>query len=162
MGNEIERRIRELGDLTIDQLRTRYEALTGEGSRSSNRRHLIRRIAWRIQARQEGGLSERALCRAEELADVEGLRLSAPQARDVSARGAKSKRCVTRRKGKFSLGTVFVRRYKDRVIEVTVTDDGFRFDGEVFTSLSAIARAVTGSRWSGRVFFGLSSRKRKR
>ncbi len=90
------------------------------------------------------------------------MRLYAPKARDVSASGAKSKRRATGRKGKFSAGTVFVRRYKDRVIEVTVTDDGFRFDGEVFTSLSAIARSVTGSRWSGRVFFGLTSRKRKR
>ena len=162
MGTEIERRIRELKDLTIGQLRTRYEALTGEDSRSSNRRHLIRRIAWRIQAKQEGGLSQRALDRAEELADVEGLRLSAPKARDVAASGAKSKRRTTGRKGKFSAGTVFVRRYKDRVIEVTVIDDGFCFGGEMYTSLSAIARAVTGSRWSGRVFFGLTSRKRKR
>ncbi len=41
MGNEIERRIRELKELTVGQLRARYEALTGEGSRSSNRRHDI-------------------------------------------------------------------------------------------------------------------------
>ena len=162
MKSEIERRIRELEDLTIGQLRARYEALTGEGSRSSNRRHLTRRIAWRIQAKQEGGLSQRALDRAEELADVEGLRLSAPKARDVPASGAKSKRRATCRKGKFSAGTVFVRRYKDRVIEVTVTEDGFRWRGDTYTSLSAIARAVTGARWSGRVFFGLTSRKRKR
>ena len=70
MSREIERRIRELKDLTIGQLRARYEALTGEGPRSSNCRHLTRRIAWRIQAKQEGGLSERALQRAEELADA--------------------------------------------------------------------------------------------
>ncbi len=53
MGNEIERRIRELKDLTVGQLRTRYEALTGEGSRSSNRRYLIRRIARRARHRQK-------------------------------------------------------------------------------------------------------------
>ncbi len=99
MSNEIERRIRELKDLAVGQLRTRYEALTGEGSRSSNRRHLTRRIAWRLQAKQEGGISERALRRAEDLADVEGLRLSAPKARDVSESGVKSKRRATGRKG---------------------------------------------------------------
>ena len=161
MGNEIERQIRELKDLTVGQLHARYEALAGEGSRSSNRRHLIRRIAWRIQANQEGGLSERALQRSEELADLEGLRLSAPKASDVAG-NARSTTRAAGRKGRFSPGTVFVRRYKDRVIEVMVTEDGFFCDGETYTSLSAIARAVTGSRWSGRVFFGLTSRKRKR
>ena len=74
MGNEIERRIRELKDLTIGELRARYEALTGEGPRSSNRRHLTRRIAWRIQAKQEGGLSERALRRAENRSRQKGSR----------------------------------------------------------------------------------------
>ena len=54
-----------------------------------------------------------------------------------------------------------MRRYKDRVIEVTVTAHGFHWDGRDYTSLTAVARAVTGSRWSGRVFFGLSPRKRK-
>ena len=161
MGNEIERRIRELKDLTVGQLRARYEALTGEGSRSSNRRYLIRRIAWRIQAEQEGGLSERALRRAEELADVEGLRLSAPRTRGAAG-NVGSKTHATRRRGTFAAGTVFVRRYKDRVIEVTVAEDGFRCNGDVYTSLSAVARAVTGSRWSGRVFFGLTPRRRKR
>ncbi len=161
MNTEMERRIRELNDLTVGQLRARYEALTGDGSRSSNRRYLIRRIAWRIQAKEEGGLSDRALRRAEELADVEGLRLSAPRTHDVPTGGTKSKTPTTGRAGRLSPGTVLVRHYKDRVIEVTATDYGFRFDGETYASLSAIARAVTGSRWSGRVFFGLTSRKRK-
>ena len=118
MGNEIERRIRELKDLTIDELRTRYEALTGEGSRSSNRRHLTRRIAWRIQAKQEGGLSRRALQRAEDLADVEGLRLSASKARDVSAGSAKTKQQAGRDRviGATSDGTPRLCRWLARAI----------------------------------------------
>ena len=52
-------------------------------------------------------------------------------------------------------GTVLTRDYKDRRITVTVLDDGFEFEGERFRSLSAVARAVTGSHWNGFHFFGL-------
>jgi len=57
---------------------------------------------------------------------------------------------------------VLVRSYKGRTIEVTMTEDGVLHEGETYRSLSAVARAVTGSRWSGHVFFGLTQRKRRR
>jgi len=43
---------------------------------------------------------------------------------------------------------------------VEVLEDGFEWDGVVYRSLSAVAKAVTGSRWSGHLFFGLKKRKR--
>ena len=154
-------KIEELDSLTVGQLRQRYDALFGEPSRSSNRRHLLRRLAWRIQAEAEGGLSERARRRARELADDARLRLSAPKEGPGAPNEAPRRNGHGDRVRALSPGTVLVRRYKDRVIEVTVEEDGYLLQGESYRSLSAVARAVTGSRWSGNVFFGLRPRRRR-
>jgi hypothetical protein len=52
-------------------------------------------------------------------------------------------------------GTVLTRQYKGHKIVVTVLENGFEYEGEVYRSLSAVAKAVTGSHWSGNLFFGL-------
>ena len=57
-------------------------------------------------------------------------------------------------------GTVLTRPYKGRTITATVLDDGFEYEGEVYRSLSAVAKAVTGSHWSGNYFFGLKGRSK--
>ena len=157
MQDGTRRRIEALDRRAVGELRAEYERLFGEPSRSRNRRHLIRRLAWRIQAEAEGGLSDRARVRAEELADEHGLRLSAPSTTGEPAEPQKPSR-----RRRLAPGTVLVRSYKGRTIEVTVTEDGFLHEGETYRSLSAVARAVTGSRWSGNVFFGLTKRKRRR
>jgi len=60
--------IAELADMTIDQLVKKFEVVHQEKCRSRNRNFIVRRIAWRIQANEEGGLSERALLRAGPIA----------------------------------------------------------------------------------------------
>ena len=52
-------------------------------------------------------------------------------------------------------GTKLTREYKGRTIVVTVLNDGYEFEGERYKSLSAIAKAVTGTHWNGHLFFGL-------
>src|SRR3954471_19732322 len=71
--------IEGLRKLKTKALKARYRELFGEESRSSNHAHLFRRIAWRLQARAEGDLSERARKRILELADDGELRLRAPR-----------------------------------------------------------------------------------
>ena len=164
MTADIQRQIQELEGLTVGRLRQRYEDLFAEASRSSNRRHLIRRLAWRIQAQAEGGLSERARRRAEELVDEYALRLSPPRGSDAPAGEAPAIQAVGLRPRDRRLpapGTVLVRKYKGRVLEVTVVEGGFLYEGQQYRSLSAVARAITGSRWSGHVFFGLAPRKKR-
>jgi len=68
-----------LEQLTVGQLQERYIEVFGEPVRSRHKQYLIRRIAWRFQANAEGGLSERALRRAEELANVADVRVTPPQ-----------------------------------------------------------------------------------
>jgi len=60
-----------------------------------------------------------------------------------------------------SPGTVITRQYHGREIRVVVIEDGVEWDGRQFGSLSAVAKAVTGQKWNGRLFFGLTQRRRK-
>ncbi len=60
-----------------------------------------------------------------------------------------------------SPGTVITRTYRGRELRLLVLSDGFELDGVHYRSLSEAARAATGSRWNGRLFFGLTERKRR-
>lgn len=156
--------IRALKGMTTGELRDKYREVFSEESRSYNKQYLVRRIAWQLQARDEGGLSERALRRAEELADDSYLRTRAPK--KIPGSNDSSDRTTVR---PFSSshdrrlpmpGTVLTREYKGETITVTVIDGGFEFDGELYKSLTAVAKAVTGSHWNGYHFFGFK-RERK-
>ena len=57
-------------------------------------------------------------------------------------------------------GTRLVREWQDTVQTVTVTADGFEWHGRPYQSLSAVARAITGTRWNGWIFFGLKNQQR--
>ena len=59
-------------------------------------------------------------------------------------------------------GTRLIREYQGVEHCVTVRDDDFEYQGRPYKSLSAIARAITGTQWNGVVFFGLKSRARTR
>ncbi len=106
-----------------------------------------------MQANEEGGLSERARERAEELANDADLRLLAPAARTVTRpfRPSYDRRLPMP-------GAVITREYRGQTIAVTVLDQGFEFQGTVYRSLSAVAKAVTGSHWNGPLFWGLAGK----
>jgi hypothetical protein len=153
----IEQQVLLLPTLSTGQLRAKYAEVFGEASRTHNRPHLIRRIAWRLQAMAEGGLSERAQQRAAELASDAEMRLSAPAgAADGDAAGEAARRLRLRARELPPAGTVLTRVYRGRVIEVRVLEKGFEYNGGTYRSLSAVATAITGSHWSGFRFFGLN------
>ena len=58
-------------------------------------------------------------------------------------------------------GTILTRRYKGRTLQVEVLEHGFACDGKTYRSLSAVAKAVTGSHCSGHFFFGLTEKGSK-
>ena len=70
--------VARLEKMSVNQLAKRFEEVFGEQCRSRHKRYLIRRIAWRLQANAEGGLSERAKQRAEELANDAEIRVTRP------------------------------------------------------------------------------------
>src|SRR6202790_4729090 len=85
MENEVETAMRkeidELSTMPVGHLRQKYLEAFGQESRSNHKQFLFRRIAWRIQAIAEGGLSERARRRALEIANDADLRFQAPRTR---------------------------------------------------------------------------------
>src|ERR671912_706193 len=93
----IDQTIAALRRMTPAQLRDHYLEVFGEPSRSGNKDFLFKRIAWRIQSLTEGGLSERARRRAEELARDADIRTTLP--RSPAATSDAPARTVTRRAG---------------------------------------------------------------
>jgi Protein of unknown function (DUF2924) len=160
MDATIQQQIESLRKLKMKELKRRYLELFGEESRSSNHQHLFRRIAWRLQARAEGDLSQRARERASELAEDVDLRLRAPRHfwKQLAAAGASRPERDPRLP---AVGIVLTRSYQGRTITVTVLEDGFQCDGRTYRSLSAIAHHVTGTRWNGLLFFGLIQRQER-
>ena len=113
------------------------------------RQLLIKRLAYRIQELFYGGLSEAAKTRLQQVAQddpvarVDGRVSGTPQGQvDILP------------------GTRFVRIWKDRRYEVLAHENGFECEGRMFRSLSAVAREITGTRWNGKVFFGLKRDRR--
>jgi hypothetical protein len=156
-------RIRALQKMKVDELRREWERLHGEPARSSNKDYLVRRLAWEVQARADGGLSPDARVRLDELGQRAYDRATSRRQRahggDPPASPAKVTRIRDQRR--LAPGTVLTRKYHGHEIRVVALEDGqFEYDGQVYASLSAVARAVTGAKWNGPLFFGLTKRKR--
>jgi hypothetical protein len=160
--------IEALRRLTVGGLREKYREVFGEETRSNHKDFLFRRIAWRLQANAEGGLSERARRRALEIANDADLRIRAPKDAGGDGLGgggghgndANNRTAVgTVRGGRDARlpasGTLLTRDFKGHTYVVKVVADGFEYDGRTYRSLSAVAGEITGTRWNGFLFFGL-------
>ena len=156
--------IEDLRRLSMRALRAKYQELFGMEARSSNRQFLFRRIAWRLQARAEGDLTERARRRAAELADDADIRLRAPKDffSELSAESPPLEPQLAFRGDRPlpPVGTILTRQYRGQAIVVHVRGNGFEYQGRRYLSLSAIAREVTGTRWNGLAFFHVTERRR--
>jgi hypothetical protein len=147
--------------VTLAALREKYREVFQEETRSRHREHLFRRIAWRLQALAEGDLSARARGRAHEIARDADLRKIAPrdffQVNGESVRTTRGNRNRREQDSRLPLpGTLLSREWKGRTILVEVLAKGFRYESRPYSSLSAIAVAITGTRWNGLAFFGLT------
>ena len=153
--------VEQLRRASAADLRRKHREVFGEETTSRHREHLFRRIAWRFQARTEGDLSERARIRAREIAQDADLRVIAPRdfftAGGESIQTVPSQRNPARQDRRLPLrGTLLNRSWKGRNILVEVLRDGFRYKGRHYSSISAIAQEVTGTRWNDVAFFGLA------
>lgn len=153
--------VAELSRMSVPQLRERYESVFNEPARSNNKQHLLRRIAWRVQALAEGDLSERTKARAAELARDADLRVRPPKDPPVpvpapAAPTVRGTLLVPNDERLPAPGTLLRREYKGRQLLVKVLESGFEFEGEVYRTLSAIANKVTGGHWNGWAFFGVT------
>jgi hypothetical protein len=143
------REIDALRHQTVGQLRVKYLEVFCQESRSNNQEFLVRRIAWRMQANAEGGLSERARERAALVAEEADLRIRAPQSfLKGLAQGNRDPRLP-------AVGTFLNREFQGRNVSVEVLEKGFRYQEQVYRSLSAVARQVSGVQWNGFAFFSM-------
>jgi Protein of unknown function (DUF2924) len=149
--------------MTVAQLQQKHLEVFGDEARSKRKEALFKRIAWRLQTFAEGGLSERARRWAMELANDEDLRIRLPK--DASGDSALNQNghLATASVGIDARlpmpGTILSRDYKGRRISVEVRENGFAHDGKLHRSLSAVAQTVTGTKWNGFLFWGLTQSK---
>jgi Protein of unknown function (DUF2924) len=130
----IEAEIAHLRSLALDALRRHWRVIFGRTPPADLSKDLLgRMIAYRLQERAFGGLDR------ESLRFLDGL----------ARHGGSPRR-------RLKPGTVLVRDYQGQRHTVTVVSDGFDWQGATYPSLSAIARAITGTAWSGPRFFALA------
>lgn len=143
--------------MTVDELRRKYADVFGEKTNGRNKQWLIKRIAWRMQANVEGDLSERARRRAMELANDSDLRVTPPREPKIEEKSSVvTKGVQITSDTRLPLpGTILKREYKGRVVRAKVLMDGFEFEGERYSSLTGVAKAITGKHWNGFHFFNL-------
>ena len=157
------KQLADLKHLGVTTLRARYADVFGEETRAGNRAWLVKRIAWRLQAQAEGDLSQRARQRAAELANDPDLRLSPPRRATQAPENADDAVSFEHLHAALDQrlpppGTILTRSYKGQTIQVLVLQRGFEYEGRVFRSLSAVAKAVTGSHCNGYLFFNLTNK----
>ena len=150
--------IARLQKMSVAELREEWKRLyDGQEPRVSNRVWLWKRLAWRVQELEYGGLSD--LKRLEALMPTAELALRNPAGKQHPAPAAIE---PVRDKRIPPPGTVLLRRYKGQAITVDVLPNGFSWEGRQFRSLSAVAKEVTGSHLNGIRFFHLDRKETKK
>ncbi len=145
MTDSIPARIAALKIMPMPELKAQWRALFETEPPSFNRKHLENRIAYRIQELAYGGLKPETVRRLEALGEV------------YDSGNVTSRRI--RHDARPIAGTLLIREWRGVEKVVTVLQDGYEWEGRPYRSLSAIARAITGTKWNGLVFFGLKSQR---
>jgi hypothetical protein len=138
-------RLAALKTMATPDLKQQWRALFETEPPPYNRRFLESRLAYRIQELAYGGLKPATLERLEALG--EALDGGTPATRK------------TRTDHRPIAGTQLIRDWQGIEHRVTVRAEDFEYQGRPYTSLSAVARAITGTRWNGLVFFGLKNHR---
>ena len=139
-------RLAALKAMSVNELKTEWQALYDAPAPNNSRNFLEGRLAYRIQELTYGGPDKQTRRLLDLLADeVEGTLTRKAQIADPRNP---------------VVGTKLIREWDGVAHTVTVLREGFDWDGQRYKSLSAVARAITGTRWNGYRFFGLRERKR--
>ena len=147
MSDQVLARLAALKTTPTPKLKEQWRQLFEGEPPAFNRRYLESRLAYRIQELAYGGLKPETVRRLEKLGEeLDGGKVA------VRKRPAND-RPVS--------GTRLIREYQGVEHCVTVRDDDFEYQGRPYKSLSAIARAITGTQWNGLTFFGIKSTARK-
>ncbi len=130
-----------LRQMTVIELKAKWEAIFGTPAPNNSRSYLELRLGYRIQELTRGGLSRETRRTLDLLAD--------------EVEGTVGRKAIIADSRNPVIGTRLVREWGGVEHTVTVMKDGFDWQGRKFKSLSAVARAITGTQWNGYRFFGL-------
>lgn len=144
---EVAREVARLVGLPLPELRAEWHRWHPERQMPTrlSRDLMVRTIAWKLQEQAHGALSPVIYRKLERLA----AQLERSGTLDIE------------REISLKPGTALVREWRGETYRVTAADSGFLYDGRAFESLSEVARAITGTRWSGPRFFGLKQPSQK-
>jgi hypothetical protein len=138
-------RLATLKTAATADLKDQWRSLFAAEPPPYNRRFLESRLAYRIQELAYGGLKPETIQRLEALGEqLDGGNITVRRIRGDD---------------KPIAGTQLIREYQGVEHRVTVRQDGYEYGGRPYASLSAIARAITGTRWNGWTFFGIKSNR---
>jgi hypothetical protein len=115
MTRNIGKEVAAMQRMTVAELRGKYAEVFGEETRSRHKKHLLRRIAWRLQANEEGDLSERARHRARELAADPDVRMTPPPPKAETACGVLPRALPALRPTRLTLPQARPRRRRARM-----------------------------------------------
>ncbi len=147
--------INELKTKSLKELKERYaELFEGEKPSSNNKVLLWRRLSYRIQELDQGGLSEESKTKIDELIEkYDPVNNTSIRPTDSPTEATKKEKSRDRRLP--IPGSIITKEYKGKHFEIKVLDKAFEMDGKQYKSLSAIAIALTGAHWNGYLFFNL-------
>jgi len=154
-GKDMAQELEELRQLETPALVARYEELFGKPPRTKHRAWLFKRCVWKLQERRFGGLSVATRRRLDELMAEIDFPLPDDR-RTVTGSVGRG-----RKPGEPPVGTILTREWRGTEVRVTVVEGGYEHAGVVHRSLSAAVKAITGSHWNGKLFFGLTQRRAK-
>ncbi len=147
MSDRVVARLAALKDASVPDLRQKWRDLFDKEPPAYNRRFLESRLAYRIQELAYGGLKPETRKYLEDL----GEELYGKDTNITARRIRHADKPIT--------GTRLIREWQGVEHTVTVRDDDYEYQGRPYKSLSSVARAITGTRWNGWVFFGLKNQR---
>ena len=156
MKEAIYTKIADLKHKTIPELQKEFEALfDGQKASSDNKVYLIRRIAYRLQELEYGGLSQKAQNRLKELVAL----YDPVNNKAIRPKVSVETQARTKTRGRDTRlpipGTMITKDYRGKKHQVKILEKGFEYEGKIYKHLTAIADKITGAHWNGYNFFNL-------
>lgn len=146
------RQLAALQKMKLPELQEKWRDLYGTEPPHFKSSFLKKRLAYRIQELFYGGISMKTQKQIAEIAASDPL-LGSCEKKEQVRQNANN--------GKILPGTRFIRYWNGENYEVTARENGFEFKGKMYRSLTSVATEITGTKWNGKLFFGVTKRKRK-
>ncbi|MDD5281485.1 MAG: DUF2924 domain-containing protein [Candidatus Omnitrophica bacterium] len=145
-----------LKELPLNKLQKRYEEVfDGKNAPSNNKVFLWRKIAYKIQELEYGGISAETQSKIQHLIQQYDPINNKAFRPNAATENCPKKKCLSRDNRLPIPGTVITKKYKGISLQVKVLDTGFEYNSKTYKTLTAIAKEVTGAHWNGYLFFNL-------